>query len=413
MSSKRNWFLTLFLALFFLSGALLCQRHMIRRFYLEPEKYRDSLYVPSTGYLEAVTLGYDQFFADFFWLRMIQTFAAGWTREGNAEQMYSYFSGISDLDPLFLDVYSFAMMGVGEEGRRDDMVEALILKSVVKAPGNSKVPSEGAAYFGLTNQKNNELAKYYTRLALISPDHPIYLENWVGYFDMKQGEYLVAFEKYLIDYIQALERGKDDFTHARKVHLLRAVDQWYRAEIASRATDWSERTGEVPTLQQLLDAGTFKGVTLPNWHRIRILLESLENADEIGSRNSQQEIRDTIQQFIGTWDGLPSEGPYDSLVPGYSGYAIWETPNGKVPFEVLPVIEVLRKYSYTYMNYDLFLDQYKATHDGQCPTEIGEIMPEWKTRQDPLGGQILIDPETCELTFTRCPEIRQLAIPTL
>jgi hypothetical protein len=417
MKLQRGWLVTLLLTVLFLGGALSFQRRMIEKFYQEPEKYRDSLYVPSRGYLEVIALGYKQVFSDFFWLRMIQAFAAGWSRPENAEQMYSYFEGITDLDPRFLEVYSFAMMAVGEEGHRDDMVRNLLRKSFLKAPGNWKIPSEGAAYFALTNQKDVRLAKYYTGLALLSPDHPEYLENWIGYFDVKEGRYRPAYDRYMTDYVRSLMHGKDQFTPIRRVHLVRAIDEWFKEEIRKRAQEWLDRTGQMPTIQQLEDAGAFRGVVLPDWRGIRGFLDQLEQSASLQTAG-QQETRDVIQRFIKTWDRLPSEAPYDAFAPAYPGYAFWPTPKKQAPFEVIPKLDVLRRYKYVTAIYDARIGNYMKQHHGRCPDDVSALVPEAlvpgrKDFRDPLGGEFKIDPATCQLTITSVPEIRHLAIPEL
>jgi len=79
--------------------------------------YRDSLYLPHGKQVNLMAIGYDQFLADFLWLRAIQAFGGYW-RAGDkvSEAVYNYFDVISDLSPHFIEVYKFGNLVMGDEG---------------------------------------------------------------------------------------------------------------------------------------------------------------------------------------------------------------------------------------------------------------------------------------------------------
>ena len=415
MRRGRNWFITLGVVLVLLGSAIMLQYRMIYRLYLTPEQYRDSLYVPSPGYMKAVTVGYDQFAAVFLWLRMIQGFAAGWTRPENAEQMFTYFQGITNLDPRFLEVYWFAIMAVGEEGGRDDLVKEIVMRSFRKVPGNWRITTDGASYFGLPRGKDLETAQLYTRLALLSPDRPDYIASWVAYFDTRAGRYRAGFEKYLIDYIQTRSKGQSDISDRLRAHLLRAIDRWNRSEIENRATEWYERTGEVPTIRQLEEAGALRGLELPDVRRVQILLAQVEGADDLSLTSEDILTLVNQQGLVRATEGMPVS-PFDGLVEGANGYIIWPYPGGPEDgraFEVMHVIELMQHYQILLNLYDAELPTYRANHDGACPTKLSDVFPDWEGAIEPLGGEFRIDPDSCNLTITSVPNLRRMKMKKL
>ena len=65
-----------------------------------------SLLVSSSS-LKKMSLGYDAFVADIYWIRALQYFTNTKDYYGKAEQLYKYFDIITDLDPKFVNAYRF------------------------------------------------------------------------------------------------------------------------------------------------------------------------------------------------------------------------------------------------------------------------------------------------------------------
>ena len=187
------------------------QNRLIERWKIFIYNYRDALYLPSSDYIRTITFGYDQFASDFLWLRMIQSFAAGYTRPENAEQMMGYFRVISDLDPHFQHAYSFSMLSVGEEGKRDDLAREIVDKYIEANPHRYEIPKEGA-YHAQQFMKDPRTAVYYIDMAALDPNCPLFVIRWRPVILAGAGHYRIAYESKLINTIrQAAEQNSQIF----------------------------------------------------------------------------------------------------------------------------------------------------------------------------------------------------------
>lgn len=364
MKNTRSIIIPLALLLVSLSTAIWLQNGMIDQWHKTPKRFRDTLYLPSSEYTRVITLGYNQFAADFLWLRMIQTFAASWSAAVTPTQLNNYAQVISDLDPRFNEPYAFAIMGIGEEGRSqvkinisekkkidpfgdpflslatvDKYVQDIIAKSIVKDPGDYHVPYDGA-FFAWWSLEDGPLAKYYCRMAKQDPNYPDYIDRWEGYFDLKQGRYLAAFEKYLTDYVNTIRIHNKDLYAINRMQLSRTLNSWLVDEIRSRALAWEKTRGKLPTVEELRQAGSFKGVEYPDVAKINAPLLGMLRG-EVDTNVTDQEVRDWIKKVIVKWDDLPP-GPFDFIDSRYRGYTIWEAMRTDGERFILPQLEALR-----------------------------------------------------------------------
>jgi hypothetical protein len=431
----RNWRAMVWSFLAFaacMGGAVELQDQIIYRFYNRYEPYRDWLYVPSQGYLRAVSIGYDQFFADFLWLRMIQTFAAGYTRPEIADQMHSYFEGITNLSPQFIEVYSFGLMAMGEDGHREDMAKEVVYKSFYQVPGNWKIPSEGAAFFGLPELKDPIVAKTALRLALFSPDHPDYLNSWLGYFDAAEGRYRAALEQYLNDFCQACIQGDAKIIDIRRHSIEHTMDVWYKQEVLKRGEAWERREKRLPTLAELNATGAFRGVEVPDWKQVDAFLDQVAGAGKL-QPISPQEAHDLASRFVRSWDVLP-EPSFASVEPNLPNYCLvplskqdenldmvpqaakiaqrLENGKPKPTLRVFSKLDLLRQYQQTADGWPGIAQYYASLHKGKKPQAPGDTVDFFKNFKDPFGGEFVIDPKDDRMTITSVPDIHSIALPS-
>lgn len=399
-------FLGLFLVFAALAGGI--QHRIVQSWRGQIEQYRDSLYLPSGEYMQAVTFGYDQWSAHFLWLRMIQTFAAGWSRPENADQMMAYFEVVSDLDPLFLPVYSFAIMGVGEQAERDDYVIDIVRKAAVNLPANHKVAYEGA-FYAFWNMEDPDLAKYFVKLALRDEDHPDFLARWPRYFDLKAGRYHAAYEKYALDYLHALKGAPDHIQGLLNDQLRRAVDEWILSELRPRVTQWYEQNGEWPTIEQIEQSGQFRQIELPDWNRLLRLIEQVESADVLDV--TDQELLQLIRSTVRTWDHVPPS-PYDDMIAGFDGYRVWPLPEQPV-FEdrtVLANYQLLLSVQQIVEQVNDRIEIWKS-EQGELPDDYTELLPLLENVPEPFGGQWLYSPENEKFSTSTFPGVEEMELP--
>jgi hypothetical protein len=396
-----------------LGGAALLQHHHILKWRQRGYEFRDALYLPSSAYVRAVAVGYDQFAADFLWLRMIQTFAASWTVPQCAPQMQEYFRVISDLDPKFVDPYNFALMGVGEEGKRYDFVREIVEKSMYKIPGNSSVTYQGA-FFANWNMNDQNLAKYYVRMAKLDPNYPEFIDRWEGYFDLKQGRFRAAYEKYLTDYVHAIVQNNPALYGLLDRNLRHAIDSWFKSEIKNRAIDWQKEKGKFPTLEELVAAGKFKGVELPDVMLIEKLITGLQElpAKERAAQFNDEMLTKFTQTAVHAFDGLPP-GPFDIMWPEDAGYTIWLDNKPADERFVLSKLEALNLVRQMAQSVTGAATAFREKHNGKAP-ELKDILPpESGMTTDPFNQPWVWDVKTSTLGTTKYPDIAKQRFPEL
>ena len=375
-----------------------------------PSIYRDSLYIPDSRYVRAISIGYDMSVSDFLWLRMIQAYAGGWSKKENAEMMEQYFDVVTDLDPQFFDVYSFTIMAVGEDGQRPDLAQRVVRKGIIENPGDYRVPLEGASYASL-NMADTSLAKYYTRMALLDPNHPEYLDRWLPHFDAAQGRFQLAYEKFFSDMIVKVAEGNSDVYEIVRRHLERSADSWIRSELKTRATAWREAHGgtEWPTLEQLEAEGALKGMVLPDWNTVSAIINAIMEGPASDEIVDPKVVDQIVQSSIRTWDKIPP-GPNDGRNPQFNGYLLW--PGGEPKEEGQEDQVILSRYAAAKLSQNMLASinmrlKHYMEENGRCATSVTEMDPVIGKTIPPLGGEFVIDTRECVVSLPPYDDLMQ------
>ena len=239
------------------------QHRQLEEMRQRPDRFLSFIYLPNSDYVKLITLGYDNFSADFLWLRVIQAYAALFSQPEKVEPLFHYFDAMTDLDPHFLAPYSFLPMALGEGAGMDRETLALLDKGIENNPHTYKIAFE-AAFYSYWQMDEADLAKAYVGKALLTPDCPAWLGGWLAYFDLKMGRYIAAYETYLRQYMGFVNVGDEDLTEIRYKTLRRTLESWYTAELRIRALAFFESEGRTPTMEELEQSGAFKDMILPS-----------------------------------------------------------------------------------------------------------------------------------------------------
>jgi len=246
----------LFMILFL--PALLIQNRKLNEVRKQPKLYRDSLYLPSGKSIRMVSVGYDRFAADLIWLRSIQAFGGHWETDRVYTPIYHLFDIITDLDPQFIDAYTFGNLVIGDEGGDQLQGLKLIDKGIVKNPLKYKLPYWGG-YVAYWQLNDPELAKYYYRKAIKCPDAPSFVSRIVAYMELKSGRYRVAFEKLLRDLLEAVDQKDDVVEGIVKRRIPDILIEWHMFILRQAVQKYYQENGEVPdSLQTVQKSGAIK-----------------------------------------------------------------------------------------------------------------------------------------------------------
>ena len=265
--------LSILLFLCFFLPAVLIQNKQLNLVRTQPKLYRDSLYLPSGRSIRLVSIGYDRFMSDFIWLRSIQAFGGHWGTDQNFEPIYHLFDVITDLDPNFEDAYTFGNLVIGDEGGDQALGLQLIDKGILKNPRKYKIPYWGG-YVAYWQMNNPELAKYYYARALKCPDVPEFVPRIMAYMELKSGRYRVAFEKYLQDWLEAIDEKDDVVENIVRRRIPDILGEWNMFILRQAVNKYVNMTGKEP--QSLKDLEIAKAIDPYPLIVIPALFQSIE-----------------------------------------------------------------------------------------------------------------------------------------
>ena len=78
--------------------------------YRSAQRYEDVYYLPPTGWLPVVSLGWDEAAADLLWMRALVYFGDEFRHQGGLRHVFEYADAIVALDPHFLAAYRWLGM---------------------------------------------------------------------------------------------------------------------------------------------------------------------------------------------------------------------------------------------------------------------------------------------------------------
>lgn len=368
------------------------------------------LYLPSKEYVKPAALGYDHTLADFLFLRAIQAFGATYTFSLDLSQLWAYFDTVTELDPHFLTPYSFGNLVLGEFARDDERALAILDKGIANNPEKYK-PAYDGAFYALWVLENVELAREYVRTALQTPDCPEFVRRWEAFLDEKMGRYEAAFQKFLTEYLQAVDSDDPMMADIQHKRLRHSIDQWCINVIRDKAVEFEEREGRYPTVQELEALGAFLDVSLPDWPRLQGYLASVARGDlqiEVSAETSAE----LADRFVRDgWQKLPPS----PMSPNrhFPGYIIWP---GKEPFyeDGEPTLHFVKnEFEAAFMVKEYLriaewtIARYQEEHDGACPPDLATAFPAPAGTTDAFGGEFRLDRERCRVYVTSRPNLRE------
>lgn len=392
------------------AGAMRLQHEIIRKEQARPDRYYDLLYLPSSKYVQLAAVGYDHFLADFFFLRVIQTFGASYANPVNLGQLSSYFNSITDLDPHFLAAYSFGNLVLGEEGGDTEKGLQILDKGIEENPDTYRLAFE-AAFFSLWQLNEPELARKYVHMAEKAPDAPEFVSRWEGFIDEQMGRYHAAFQQFLQEYVRAMNTNEPTLMQVNLKRLRSAVDEWYKAVLLEKAEAFHEEHGFYPIVEELEQEGAFLDAEWPNWPALKEFLDqAYEQGREVDA--SEAGIQELAERFTRTgWLKMPDN---PSEHPVLRGYVIWPGqeptfPNGRPnPTFLGSDLNIAFEVRQSIASAALRIERYKEQHDGECPPDLATASPTLSSLQEPWGGEFIYDPERCILYSSTYPQLGEL-----
>ncbi len=355
--------------------------------------YRDSMYLPTPQYVKLIALGYDMILADFLWLRSIQAFGAHFTSDRDYRSVYNLFDVITDLDPKFIPAYTFGQMVIGEEGRDHEQGLALIDKGMLKNPRHYILPY-WAGYVCVWDVEDYQRAKYYYRQALKSPDCPDHVHRILSYIELKWGKYKIAYEKYIEDYLRALDQDYDVIIGLTKGRLREVISRWYVKVLNEAAVTYKEKFGkEIETLDDLVKEEVLGSSQLPHYAKLLNLIDQYKHRGE----RLMPYFQEIVQKSFVEIKGIPPE-PYGWFYYIQPGRTSQDADFIRGAHDIIDHVKVLVQAVRT------DIARYKELH-GAYPKTLDELYGEKFKTLEPFGGEWIYNPDTGEFGPSTVPNI--------
>jgi len=384
--------LRILLFLCFFLPAVLIQNKQLNLVRSHPRLYRDSLYLPSGRSIRLVSVGYDRFMADFIWLRSIQAFGGHWGTDQNYKPIFHLFDVITDLDPNFLDAYTFGNLVIGDEGGDQILGLQLIDKGILKNPRKYKISYWGG-YVAYWQMNNPDLAKYYYARALKCPDVPDFVPRILAYMEMKSGRYQVAFEKYLQDWLAAIDERDDVVVGIVRRRIPDILSEWNLFILRQAVNKYIQNTGHEPkNLKDLEIANTIDPYPLVV---VPALFQSVEYY-----RQMPDKIMKHLQDII----DASTRKDTIRIPPHPRGYWYQLNPDVYAGSEVnvLDGEKMVENLEMLLSRLRAIIFNYKCAK-GRFPLSIQEFYPKIKNTPEPFGGEWVYIPAVGRLYSSTMP----------
>jgi hypothetical protein len=246
---KRSFLSTVLLLLIFAGtfGASVFYQHTgIKAVLQNPPFYETWQLTGRSGEaMKIAALRYDLVFADFLWLRSIQSFGGRGMTNRDWRPLYNMFDTITELDPYFADAYTFGNLVIGDEGGKMKEGLQLLRKGTFNVFRQYRIPFEGM-YVSHWEMNDEKSARWYGRIASKRKDAPDWAGRIVAYIDVQAGAFYLGFDRFVGQLLQGVDAQEVPVEDIALNKLKETIEKW-NAELVMKAVDqYTSATGHLP-----------------------------------------------------------------------------------------------------------------------------------------------------------------------
>lgn len=129
--------------------------------YAEVNQYEDAYYLPAPGWLQVMSLGYQETLADLIWMRTLVYYGDELTHGGAERHIFDYAEAVLTLDPDYLSVYRrVGTLAIYRQG--DVPVEEVERAIAIMERGMERFPNDGELAWTTGATLAFELPAHYT-----------------------------------------------------------------------------------------------------------------------------------------------------------------------------------------------------------------------------------------------------------
>ncbi len=142
---------------------------------------------PAGRLIKSVVLGYDNFFADIYWMQSIQYIGEHFATNRKFPLLYHIYDVVTRLDPGFIDAYNFGAFIIATYSRDPQSAMGLLKLGMERNPDRWQIPFQ-AGFISFAYYGNIKQAIHYFKRASTLPGHPSYIDQYIAFLDEKQGD---------------------------------------------------------------------------------------------------------------------------------------------------------------------------------------------------------------------------------
>ncbi len=177
----------------------------------EREQFQELAFFPSGKFIKAAVIGFDNLFADIYWMQSVQYVGGHFMTDRKFPLLYHIYDVVTELDPRFTDAYNFGAMILASfetkkgaaavpsqtgifnllapivpAGKKHTAMDLLNL-GMARSPDNWQVPFQ-AGFINYAMYHNDRLALHYFKMARAIPGHGKDVDRFIAFLNEKQGD---------------------------------------------------------------------------------------------------------------------------------------------------------------------------------------------------------------------------------
>ncbi|MCL4557528.1 MAG: hypothetical protein M1491_02665 [Deltaproteobacteria bacterium] len=153
---------------------------------IKGQRLRELAFFPSGRLIKTAVMGYDNFFADIYWIQSVQYIGEHLITNRSFPLLYHIYDVVTKLDPRFIDAYNFGALVLAGYGKNEQSAMSLLRLGIKRNPDNWQIPFQ-AGFINFTLHNNIEQALHYFKLARSKSDHPRIVDEYIAFLNEKQG----------------------------------------------------------------------------------------------------------------------------------------------------------------------------------------------------------------------------------
>jgi hypothetical protein len=387
----------------------------------------------SGAVMKVMALRYDLVFADFLWLRSIQSFGGRGMTNRDWRPLYNLFDSITELDPYFQEAYTFGNLVIGDEGGHQREGLQLLHKGTFNLYKQYRIPFEGM-YVAHWSMQDKPTARWYGRMATKRIDSPEWVQRIVAYIDIEAGAYYIGMDRFIGNFMQAMDAKDGTLEYIALDKQRETVDKWAAEFVLKAVDEYTSSTGKKPkSIDELASMPSLQNYEIANIQktiaavevaakrlnkegikpdllaRLKLALPSpaifaspeIQNMDSSGKSKFADYQNAIFKASLERRSGIP-------IAPSGAKYILNLALLGRKGIKSTEIVgspENLQEFTKNLlMQYRQVIDERKAQL-GRPPKNLKEVFYTDLLTPEPAGGTWIYKPETGEIASSTYPEL--------